>query len=160
MQRIVLPLAVVAAMYFGPLFAETTSGAATGATETVRSGQFFLDNMVGCIRNLQAPLGEACSFQGTFYDSPMVGLAINWAALISIAAAALGIIGLLPFIGRLTSIVTLIAGLAALAAMGLMTLTMLGTESGLSAIRWGVYATAGLALLTMIAGLAGMRGNR
>lgn len=159
MQRIILPLAIVAALYFGPLFAETTSGSATGASETVRTGEFFLGNMVGCLTELRVPLGEGCGFEGTFFDSPMVGHAINWTALLAIAAGLLGIIGLLPVIGRLTSIVALLAGLATLASMGLLTLTMIGTDDGLGGIRWGVYASAGLGLLTLITGLSGMRGK-
>ncbi|MEO1253073.1 MAG: hypothetical protein AAFW81_12100 [Pseudomonadota bacterium] len=159
MQRILLPLSIVAALYFGPLFAETTSGSVTGTTENVFSGSFFLDNMVGCLTELRVPIGEGCGFEGSFNDSPMVGHVINYAALLALAAGVLGVIGLLPVIGRLTSIVTLLAGLAALAAMGLLSLTLMGTDSGLGAIRWGVYLTAGLGLLTLIAGLAGLRGN-
>ena len=152
-------MAIVAALYFGPLFAETTSGSVTGASETARTGEFFLGNMVGCLTELRVPLGEGCGFEGTFFDSPMVGYAINWTAMLAIAAGLLGVIGLLPFIGRITSIVTLLAGLATLASMGLLTLTMIGTEDGLGAIRWGVYASSGLGLLTMITGISGMRGN-
>jgi hypothetical protein len=149
MQRILLPLVIVAAMYFGPMFAETTSGSATGASETVRTGQFFIGNMVG----------EECAFDGEFHDSPLVGHVMNWTALLALGAGVLGIIGLLPVIGRLTSVLTVLAGLGALGAMGLLTLTLLGTDDGLGAIRWGVYLTAGAGLLTLIAGLAGMRGN-
>ncbi len=159
MQRILLPLAIIAAMYFGPMFAETTSGSATGDAETVRTGQFFIGNMIGCLTELRVPLGEECSFDGEFYDSPLVGHAMNWTAILALGAGVLGIIGLLPVIGRLTSIVTVLAGVGALAAMGILSLTMLGTDDGLGAIRWGVYLTAGAGLLTLISGLAGMRGN-
>jgi hypothetical protein len=159
MQRILLPLVIVAAMYFGPMFAETTSGSATGASETVRTGQFFIGNMVGCLMELRVPLGEECAFDGEFHDSPLVGHVMNWTALLALGAGVLGIIGLLPVIGRLTSVLTVLAGLGALGAMGLLTLTLLGTDDGLGAIRWGVYLTAGAGLLTLIAGLAGMRGN-
>lgn len=160
MQRIIFPLAIVAAIYFGPIFAETTSGSATGASETVRTGEFFIGNMANCLMELTVPLGEECSFDGEFYGSPMVGHIINWAALLGLGAGVLGIIGLLPVIGRLTSIVTVLAGLGALGSMGLLSLTMMGTDEGLAAIRWGVYLTAGLGLLTLIAGLGGLRGAR
>ncbi len=160
MTRILLPLAIVAAMYFGPLFAETTSGSATGSAETLRTGEIFIGNMIGCLVELRMPVGEACSYAGEFHDSSMVGHVVNWAALAALAAALLGIIGLLPVIGRLTSIITVLAGLGAVGAMGLMTLTLLGTDDGLGAIRWGTYLTAGAGLLTVIAGLGGMRGAR
>lgn len=160
MQRIILPLAIVASMFFGPLFAEVTSGSATGASETARTGEFFIGNMVGCLTELRIPLGEECDFDGEFYGSPLVGHVMNWAALLAIGAAALGVVGLLPVVGRLTSIVTVLAGVGALGAMGLLTLTLLGGDEGLGAVRWGVYLTAGAGLLTLIAGLAGMRGNR
>ena len=71
----------------------------------------------------------------------------------------LGVVGLLPFLGRLTSIVTLGAGLVSLGALGLFLTNMLGSEAGLGAVQWGAYLAAGLALLTTISGLSGMRGR-
>lgn len=160
MTRILLPLAMVAALYLTPLFAETTSGAVTGTNTTDISGEFFLGNMVGCLTEIRVPIGEDCGFEGTFNDSPLVGHVINWAALLALSAGVLGVIGLLPVVGRLTSIVTVLAGLGGLGAMGLMALTMMGTDAGLGAIRWGTYLTAGAGLLTLISGLGGMRGAR
>ncbi|MEM8771649.1 MAG: hypothetical protein AAGD92_08375 [Pseudomonadota bacterium] len=160
MLRIFLPLAIVASMYFGPMFAEITSGSATGAYETERTGQFFIGNTIDCLTKLKAPLGEECAFSGTFYDSPLVGHLMSWTAVLSIAAGALGILGLLPVIGRVTSIFTILAGIAAVGSMGVLSLTMMGTEEGLGAVRWGVYSTAGLGLITLISGLSGMRGSR
>ena len=160
MTRILLPLAMVAALYISPLFAETTSGAVTGTTEAEISGEFFLGNMVGCLTELRVPVGEGCGFDGSFNNSPMVGHVINWAALLALAAAVLGVIGLLPVVGRLTSIVVVLAGIAGLGSMGLLALTLMGSDAGLGAIRWGAYLTAGAALLTIISGLGGMRGAR
>lgn len=159
MTRILLPLAIVAAMYFGPLFAVEQSSNALGSDVAEITGEYFIGNMVGCLTELRIPLGEECGFDGQFYDSPLVGHVMNWSAMLAIGAGVLGIIGLLPFIGRLTSIVTVLAGLGAIGAMGLMSLTLMGTDDGLGAIRWGTYLTAGAGLLTLISGLAGMRGN-
>lgn len=160
MIRILLPLAMVASLYFTPLFVETTSGGLTGTNEAEVSGRFFLDGMVGCLAELRVPIGEGCSFDKTFNDSPLVGHVVNWAALLALAAGALSVIGLLPVVGRLTSIVVLLAGLGGLGAMGLMALTLMGSDGGLGAIRWGTYLTTGAALLTVISGLGGMRGAR
>ena len=160
MTRILLPLAIVAAMYFGPLFAETTSGSVTGNSETLRTGEYFIGNMIGCLTELRVPVGEECGFDGSFHGSPLVGHVMNWAALLALGSAVLAVIGLLPVIGRLTSIVVVLAGIGTLGAVGLMTLTLLGTDAGLGAVRWGTYLTAGAGLLTLIAGLGGMRGAR
>lgn len=159
MQRILLPLAIVAAMYFGPMFAVEQASDALGSEVSTVTGKHFIGNAVACMAELRVPLGEECAFDGRFYDSPMVGHMMTWAALLAVAAGALGIIGLLPVVGRLTSIVTVLAGLGALGAVGMMSLTLLGTNEGLGAIRWGAYLTAGAGLLTLISGLSGMRGN-
>ena len=159
MMRILLPLAIVAAMFFGPLFAETTSGSATGDSETLRTGTYFIGNMIGCLTELRVPIGEGCEFDGSFHGSPLVGHVMTWAALLALGAAVISVLGLLPVIGRLTSIVVILAGLGAIGAVGLMTLTLLGTDDGLGAIRWGTYLTAGAGLMTLIAGLGGMRGG-
>ena len=160
MQRILFPLAIVAVLYYAPLFAVEQSSDALGSDISAVTGQYFIGNAISCLAELRVPLGEECAFDGRFYDSPMVGHVMTWTALLAIGAGLLGVIGLLPVIGRLTSIVTVLAGLAALGAMGLMTITLLGTDDGLGAIRWGTYLTAGAGLLTLISGLAGMRGNR
>jgi hypothetical protein len=65
----------------------------------------------------------------------------------------------LPFVGRITSIVTLAAGLGSLAAMGLFVTTIMGSDAGLGGVQWGAYLAAGMALLTTISGLSGMRGR-
>lgn len=160
MQRIILPLAMIAVLYFAPLYTVVGSTPDAGSDEISRYGSFFLGNAVDCMTQLKAPIGEECGFDKDFFESPFVGHAINLSMLLAIGAAVLGVVGLLPVIGRLTSIVALAAGLAMLGSMGAMTLTLMGTDAGLGAIQWGVYATAGLALLTVIAGLGGMRGNR
>ncbi len=160
MTRILLPLAIVAALYFGPLYEVSVSAADSGRDEIARTGEYFIGNAVGCMAQLRVPLGEECAFDNDFFGNPFVGHVINWAALLAVGAAVIGVIGLLPVVGRLTSIVTVLAGLGALGAMGLMSLTMMGEEGGLGAILWGTYLTAGAGLLTLISGLGGMRGAR
>ena len=51
------------------------------------------------------------------------------------------------------------AGLASLGALGLFMTGMIGSEAGLGGVQWGAYLAAGLALLTTITGLSGMRGR-
>ncbi len=159
MTRILLPLAIVAAIFFGPMFSETTSGSATGDSTTLRSGEYFIGEAVECLRKLQLPIGEDCASEGQLNGSTVVGDVISWAALISVAAAALGVAGLLPFIGRLTSMVTVVAGLATLGAMGYFALSMMGTPEGLPGVQWGAYLAAAFGMLTLISGLAGLRGR-
>jgi hypothetical protein len=89
----------------------------------------------------------------------MQGLAVAGAAGFSAIAAALGVLGLLPFVGRLTSIATAIAGVVAVGAMGYLILTLMGTSEGLGGVQWGAYLTGGAGLLTLISGLSGMRGR-
>lgn len=160
MTRILLPLAIVVALYFGPLYEVSANAPDSGRDEIARTGEYFIGNAVGCMTELRAPLGEDCAFDKDFFGNPLVGHVINWATLLAVAAALVGVIGILPVVGRLTSIVTVLAGLGGIGAMGLMALTMMGTDAGLGAIRWGTYLTAGAGLLTLISGLGGMRGAR
>lgn len=159
MTRIFLPLAIVAAIFFGPMFAETTTGAASGEAVTTRSGEYFIGNAIDCLMQLKAPVGEECESDGEINDSIMVGQFITWASLLALAAAVLGVFGLIPVIGRITSVVTILAGLGALGAMGLLALTLIGTEVGLPGLQWGAYLAAAAGLLTLISGLAGLRGR-
>ncbi|MEO1243597.1 MAG: hypothetical protein AAFX54_16940 [Pseudomonadota bacterium] len=154
MIRIMLPLAIFAALFFTPLFSETTSGSVTGDTVTSRSGQFFIGDTVNCWRQMEFSLSGDCE-----PAAGMQGLAVAAAAGFSVLAAALGVIGLLPFIGRLTSIVTVLAGAIAVGAMGYFILTMMGSSEGLGGVQWGAYLTGGVGLLTLISGLSGMRGR-
>ena len=159
MPRIFLPLAIVAAMFFGPMFSETTTGSATGETVTSRSGEYFIGEAIACIRELKAPIGEECASTGELNDSTRTGSIMSWAAVIAIAAAALGVPGLLPVVGRLISFATLAAGIAAMGAIGLLALEMIGSPEGLPGLQWGAYLTAAAGLLTVISGLSGIRGN-
>lgn len=160
MIRILLPLAMVACIFFGPMYGYTTPNPISGQEQLTRvTGDQFLKETVGCLTERRIPIGEECAATEQIGESTLPASAISWAALLAVAAAALGFFGLLPFIGRLTSVVTILAGLGGLGAMGLFMLTMLGTSEGLPAVQWGAYLTAGASLLTVIAGLSGMRGR-
>ncbi len=159
MIRILLPLAIVGAIYLGPMFAVETTDAVRGESISVVTGDYFIGNGVECLRNLRVPLGEDCASEGEIGGSTMVGDVMTWAVMLAVAAAAVGVVGLLPFIGRLTSIVTILAGVAGIGAMGIFMLTMLNTGEGLPAVQWGAYLAAGAALLTTISGLSGLRGR-
>jgi|GEM_PF-1252650 len=160
MTRILLPLAIVAAIFFGPMYNVSGTLADSGETVVTRSGEYFIGEAIGCLRQLQVPLGEECASQGVLNDSTMVGNLMSWASLLAIGAAGLGIVGMLPFVGRLTSIVTILAGLGVMGAIGYMALTLMTTEGiGLPGMQWGAYLAGALGLLTLISGLAGLRGR-
>ena len=160
MIRIILPLAIVAAMFFGPMFTVTTKDAVRGESESTVTGDYFIGNVVECVRNGNfIPVGEDCASDGEIQGSNMVGSMMSWAAVLAAAAAVLGVPGLLPFLGRITSIVTVAAGLGGIAAMGLFLASMMGSDAGLGAVSWGAYLAAGMSLLTTISGLSGMRGR-
>ena len=160
MIRILMPLAIVAAMFFGPMYSYPSTNPVSGQEEnSVVTGSVFIGNAIACLRELKTPLGEECASEGKISDSTTVGTMMSWAAVLSIAAAAVGILGLIPFVGRVTSIVTILAGLAGLGAMGLFIMTMMSTSQGLPGVQWGAYLAAGAALLTTISGLSGMRGR-
>ena len=154
MLRILLPVAVIAILLFTPIF----GGAATevGGIEKVNTvtGYDYVGNTIQCFRDGAYSIDGDCKPKG---DAK--GLAIFGAVFMSAVAAALGVIGLLPVIGRLTSVVTTLAGVAVIAAIGFYAMTQLGTEEGMSGFQWGAYAGGGGGLLTLIAGLAGMRGR-
>lgn len=159
MIRIFLPLAIVAALFFGPMFTEQSKGELRGKTVSVVTGDYFIGNTVDCVRDLKLPVGKDCASTGELKGSTLVGNALSWSALLAGLAAVLAVPGLLPFIGRMTSIVTVAAGVGALGAVGLFMSTVVGSEAGLGAVQWGAYLAAGLALLTTISGLSGMRGR-
>ncbi len=159
MARIFLPLAIFAAIFFGPMYSFEGEDPLRGKAPIPVSGKEFVGSAVSCLVALKVPIGEDCETEFEIGDSKLVGNVVTWASMLALAAAALGVVGLIPFIGRLTSIVTILAGLAALGAMGLLALTLIGTEVGLTGLRWGAYLAAAAGLLTLISGLAGLRGR-
>ncbi len=160
MIRILLPLAIIAAIFFGPMYSYTGTNPVSGQDEkSAVTGSVFIGEAVNCVRQRQLPIGEECASTAKVNDSTMAGSIISGAASLALAAAALGVLGLLPFVGRLTSIVTILAGLGTLGAMGYFAMTMMETSEGLGGVEWGAYLTGGLGLLTLISGLSGMRGR-
>jgi len=136
------------------MFTETTVGSVSGETQTARTGHYFVGNTVDCFMAKNFSIEGECEPAGGNQ-----GLAIFGAVFVSAVAAGLGVLGLLPVIGRLTSVVTTIAGIAVIAAIGYFALNMMNTEEGLQGVQWGSYLAGGGGLLTLISGLAGMRGR-
>ncbi len=154
MYRIILPLLVIAAILFAPMFSEVTVGPITGKETTPRSGNYFVEDTIKCFQNQQFSVGGECTPK-----MGATGMAVFAAIAASAVAAVIGVPGLLPFVGRATSVVTTIAGLIALGAMGYFILTVMGAAKGSAEVLWGSYLAGGLALLTLVAGLSGIRGS-
>lgn len=154
MIRILLPLAVIAAILFAPMYSveinDPVLGEKVAATKT---GYAFIENTVDCWKKGEYSIKDKCEPKGD-----MKGMAIFAATFGSAVAAALGVLGLLPFIGKLTSFVTTAAGAVVIAAIGYFALTMLGGKGG-ETIQWGSYLAGGGGLLMLISGLAGVRGR-
>ena len=149
----------IAAVFFGPMFSVKTTDSVRGVSVIAFTGDYFIGPTVDCVREGKLPLGKDCASEGEMKGSTFVGDVMSWASILAAVAAVLAVPGLLPFIGRITSVVTLAAGLSSLAAMGLFMTTIMGSEAGLGGVQWGAYLAAGMALLTTISGLSGMRGR-
>ncbi len=150
MLRIILPLAIIAALLFAPVFSETSSGSFTGERSVPLDGRYFVGNTIDCFMKQDFSIsGECAPKDGN------LGLAIFGAVFVSAVAAALGVLGLLPFIGRLVSFGTTVAGVVVIAGVAFFCLNMVGKE-GVD-IQWGSYLAGGGGLLTLISGLSGMR---
>ena len=76
----------------------------------------------------------------------------------SAAAAVLGIVGLLPFIGRLTSVITTGAGGISTATMGYFLLDS-WQRGELQTVELGAWAAVVFAILTLIVGFRGLSGD-
>lgn len=155
MLRILLPLAVVAALIFGPLVAgETTSVGGITKQATV-TGMDYVGPSVECWKAGKYSIGDGCKPQGALKGSLVLA-----ALLSSGIAAAFGVIGIVPFVGRLTSVITTLGGAIAMASMGAFALMLMsGGSNDHEAVQWGTYLAGGGGLLTLISGLAGMRGK-
>ena len=155
MIRIVLPLAIIASLMFAPLFTETIEGSVLGEMEQAQTGEAYFAPAVDCVLNQNYDVfSKDCQPRGG-----MTGTLLFVAVAASALAAAGGVIGLLPVIGRLTSILALAAGAVTLGAVGVFLLGMVGGD-GLGGVQWGAWLTGILGLLTTGSGLSGMRGDR
>ncbi|MCA8887666.1 MAG: hypothetical protein KDA46_02475 [Parvularculaceae bacterium] len=154
MIRIILPLAVIAVLLFAPMYNETVTGSEFGKRTDTLTGYDYVGTTIDCWRNQDFSITGKCEPQGD-----LKGKLIFGAVFISAVAAVLGVLGLLPVIGRLTSAVTTLAGVVVIGAIGYYVLTQMGGDSGPQAVQWGTYLTGGVGLLTTISGMAGMRGR-
>ncbi len=154
MVRIFLPLAVIAVLLLTPIFGgEPTEVGGIVKPNTV-TGMDYVGGTVKCWTSGTYSIAGDCAPAGG-----TKGLAIFAAVFVSAVAAALGFIGLIPVVGRLTSAVTMLAGVIVVAGIGFYILTNLNSDQGIGGVQWGTYLAGGGGLLTLISGLAGMRGR-
>lgn len=154
MIRILLPLAVLAALMFAPIFSDEVQGSDLANGTVSLTGGDYVGNTVECWLGRDFSISGDCEPRGG-----RKGLAIFAAVFVSATAAALGVIGLIPLVGRVTSLVTSLAGVVVVAAVAFYVFSQMGTDEGLEGIQWGSYVAGGGGLLTLISGLAGMRGE-
>ena len=155
MFRILFSLAVASAAFFGPWFAEPVTGTRSGAGEATRAGDYYAGATVTCLTEGTVSIAGACAPAHGF-EGLMVTAAVTLGAL----SAALGVIGLLPLVGRLTSVFAAAAGAVAVIAFAVVALAIVGTAGmGLGDLRWGAFATGGFGLLLAVAGVRGVRAD-
>jgi hypothetical protein len=154
MIRVLLPLAVIATLLFAPMYAEESSEVAGILKSNTVTGMDYVGPPLQCWTGGNISIEDDCAPAGG-----NIGLALLAAVAISGIAAALGVIGLVPVLGRLTSLVTTFAGVVVLAAVAFYMLANLDSDSGLAGVQWGTYLAGGGGLLTIISGLSGMRGR-
>lgn len=145
MIRILFPLAMALAAFFGPW--TTTPNGST-------HGYDLADNTVGCFIELEPSFTGPCAPTGTVAERLVTYTVIGGGF-----AAVLSIFGLLPLVSKITSLTTLAGGGVGLAA-GLATAAQVMDAGGLSVVGWGAWATLGLGLLTAVGGIAGFRDDR
>ncbi|MEL6360807.1 MAG: hypothetical protein AAFR21_06945 [Pseudomonadota bacterium] len=154
MIRIILPLAVIAVLLFAPIFGDQVEGSDITDGVVTLSGNDYISNTVDCWIGQNFSITGECEPKGG-----NKGLAIFAAVFVSAVAAILGVLGLLPVIGRLTSAITTFAGVVVIAAIGFYVFSQMGSDEGIEGVKWGSYLAGGTGLLTLISGLAGMRGR-
>ncbi len=156
MIRILLSLAVAAACFFGPLFADTTGNIVGQGPGVLVSGEYFAVPTVDCLMaQTYSVTGDCAPNEG------LLGLLITATVGLGLLSGALGVIGLLPLVGRVTSVITFLAGMIAIITFGMVLKDLMTTEGAIfTDIRWGTYAVGGFGLLTLFTGLGGMRGDR
>lgn len=153
MIRILLPLALVAALILFPLYSETSVGPISGETTTTQTGDFFVAGPIKCFARQKFSTAGACA-----PPLGMLGMAVFASLIASVMAAVTGVFGLLPIVGRVTSVVTGLSGLVVVGSMVYFILTIMSKGHGVH-IEWGAYLNGGLGVLTVLAGLSGIRGK-
>ena len=156
MIRILLSLAVAGAAFFGPWFAELSTGSFSGTQEVVQAGEYYAGNTVSCLSEGRISVSGECA-----PDTGLAGWFVSAAVLLGLASAALNVLGLLPLVGRFTSLFAIAAGIAGVGALVSVALALMGADTAtLGDLRWGAYATGGFGLLCGLAGMAGLNGDR
>ena len=153
MIRIVLPLAVIVLLLFAPLFGADTSEVGGIVKPNTVTGMDYVGDTLKCWTTGKFSISGDCA-----PEAGNRGLAIFSAVFVSAVAAALGVLGLFPIIGRLTSAITTLAGVVVIAGVGFYILSNIGGEHD-GGVQWGSYLAGGGGLLTLISGLSGMRGR-
>ena len=154
MLRIILPLAVIAVLLFAPIFSDQVEGSDLGGGAVNLSGNSYVEDTISCWTGGNFSISGECEPKGG-----NKGLAIFAAIFVSAVAAGLGVLGLIPFVGRVTSAITTLAGVIVIAAIGFYCFAQMGSDEGLEGVQWGSYLAGGGGLLTLISGLSGMRGR-
>ena len=154
MIRILLPLAVIAALLFAPLYSAKSSLVGGIEKPNTVTGMDYVGNTISCWTKGEFSIADDCEPKGG-----NLGLAIFAVFFVSAVAAGLGVLGLLPFIGKMTSAITMLAGVVVIAGIGFYLLTNLGHDKQMHGVQWGTYLAGGGGLLTLISGLSGMRGR-
>ena len=153
MTRIILPILIIATLLFAPIYTtESHDQVLDEAAPKSGTGYDFVGDTINCFLAQNYSVEGECAPKGE-----KLGLAIFAAIGVSAVAAALGILGLLPFVGRLVSLVTTLAGIIAIAGIAFFCLNVSGLEG--ANIGIGSYLGGGAGLLTLISGLSGMRGR-
>ncbi|MEM0930590.1 MAG: hypothetical protein AAGI89_14980 [Pseudomonadota bacterium] len=146
MIRILLPLALAAVALLGPWMADGNGNAMNGFD--------LAPTTVNCALDFDFSV-EACKPQGDLLNE-----LVGYTMLFGAGSAVLSLVGLLPLIGRLTSMTVVAAGLTGVGAFGVLVLGMMqGAGLDLAVIGLGAYGTLILGLLTVFAGLNGIRGE-
>jgi hypothetical protein len=140
-------------LLFAPLFGADTSEVGGIVKPNTVTGMDYVGDTLKCWTSGKFSVAGDCA-----PEAGNLGLAIFAAVFVSAAAAALGVLGLFPIIGRLTSAITTLAGVVAIASVGFYILSNIGGEHD-GGVQWGSYLAGGGGLLTLIAGLSGMRGR-
>ncbi len=154
MIRILLPLAVIAVLLYAPMFSGEATEVGGIVKENTVTGMDYVGGTIDCWMNKNFSIADECA-----PAAGSRGLAIFAGVFVSAIAAVMGLVGMLPVVGRLTSAVTMAAGLVVVAGIAFYLLTNLQGDDGLEAVQWGTYLAGGGGLLTLISGLSGMRGR-
>ena len=146
MIRILLPIAMAAVAFLGPWMDDGNGNSMNGFD--------IAPTTVNCALDFDFTV-EACKPQGELFNE-LVGYTMIFGA----ASAVLSLIGLLPLIGRLTSMTVVAAGMTGVGAFGTLLMSMFqGGGIDVGVIGLGAYGTLILGLLTIFAGLNGIRGE-